>query len=85
MIRLVAFLGFGALAALMASWLSTQQGVTVINWLGWRVEVMTSVLVTGLVLGFGGFILTVKLVDNLDWVAVLAGTQLARSPPSAWR
>ena len=39
MIRLLAFLGFCVLTALIASWLSAQQGVTVINWLGWRVEI----------------------------------------------
>ena len=79
MIRLVAFLGFGALAALMASWLSTQQGVTVINWLGWRVEVMTSVLVTGLVLGFGSFILTFKfLITLISWPSWLGHNWRAR-------
>ena len=45
MIRLLAFLAFCVLAALIASWFSAQQGVTVINWLGWRVEMMTSLLV----------------------------------------
>ena len=36
MIRLAAFLGFCILAALISSWLSAQQGETVINWLGWQ-------------------------------------------------
>ena len=54
MIRLLAFLGFCLLAALITSWLSAQEGVTVINWLGWRVEMMTSLLVTGLFIFLGG-------------------------------
>ena len=44
---------FSVLAALLSRWLSAQEGVTVINWLGWRVEVMTSLLIAGLALGLG--------------------------------
>ena len=54
MIRLLAFLGFCILAALISSWLSAQPGVTVINWLGWRVEVMTSLLIIGLPFALAG-------------------------------
>ncbi len=79
MIRLAAFLGFCVLAALIASWLSAQQGVTVINWLGWRVEVMTSLLVTGLLIGLGGLILIVKLlVSVISWPSWLGHNWRAR-------
>ena len=79
MTRLVAFLGFCVLAALIASWLSAQQGITVINWLGWRIEVMTSLLVTVLLLGFGGLILIVKLLFSvINWPSWLGHNWLAR-------
>ena len=79
MIRLLAFLGFCVLTALIASWLSAQQGVTVINWLGWRVEMMTSLLVTGLLISFGGLILIVKLlVSVISWPSWLGYNWRAR-------
>ena len=79
MIRLLGFLGFCALTALIASWLSAQQGVTVINWLGWRVEMMTSLLVTGLLISFGGLILVVKLlVSVISWPSWLGYNWRAR-------
>ena len=79
MIRLAAFLGFCVLAALISSWLSAQQGETVINWLGWRVEVMTSLLVSGLLLGLGGLILTFKLlVSVISWPSWLGHNWRAR-------
>ena len=79
MIRLLAFLGFCMLAALISSWLSAQPGVTVINWLGWRVEVMTSLLIIGLFLCFGGLVLTVKLVVSLiGWPSWLGHNWRAR-------
>ena len=79
MIRLLAFLGFCVLAALIASWLSAQQGVTVINWLGWRVEIMTSLLVTGLFIGLGGLILFFKiLVRVISWPSWLGHNWRAR-------
>ena len=79
MIRLAAFLGFCILAALISSWLSAQQGETVINWLGWQVEVMTSLLVTGLFLCFGGLILSFKLlVSVLRWPSWLGHNWRAR-------
>ena len=52
MIRLLAFLGFCVLTAILASWLSAQQGVTVINWLGWRVGVMARLLIKGILVRF---------------------------------
>ena len=79
MIRLLAFLGFCVLTALIASWLSAQQGVTVINWLGWRVEMMTSLLVTGLLISFGGLFLIVKLlVSVISWPSWLGYNWRAR-------
>ena len=79
MIRLAAFLGFCILAALISSWLSAQHGETVINWLGWRVEVMTSLLVTGLFLCFGGLILSFKLlVSVIRWPSWLGHNWRAR-------
>ena len=79
MIRLLAFLGFCALTALIASWLSAQQGVTVINWLGWRVEMMTSLLVTGLLISFGGLILIAKLLVSVtSWPSWLGYNWQAR-------
>ena len=79
MIRLLAFLGFCVLTALIASWLSAQEGVTVINWLGWRVEMMTSLLVTGLLISFGGLILIVKLlVSVISWPSWLGYNWRAR-------
>ena len=79
MIRLAAFLGFCVLAALIASWLSAQQGVTVINWLGWRVEVMTSLLVTSLLFGFVGIIMLVKLMASMiSWPSWLGHNWRAR-------
>ena len=79
MIRLLAFLGFCVLTALIASWLSAQQGVTVINWLGWRIEMMTSLLVTGLLISFGGLFLIVKLlVSVISWPSWLGYNWRAR-------
>ncbi len=79
MIRLIAFLGFCVLTALIASWLSAQQGVTIINWLGWRVEMMTSLLVTGLLMSFGGLFLIVKLlVSVISWPSWLGYNWRAR-------
>ena len=79
MIRLVAFLGFCILAALISSWLSAQPGQTVINWLGWRIEMITSLLVTGLLLCFGGLILTIKLLVSLiGWPSWLGHNWRAR-------
>ena len=79
MIRLLAFLGFCVLAALIASWLAAQQGVTIINWLGWRVEIMTSLAVTGLFISLGGFILFFKiLVRVISWPSWLGHNWRAR-------
>ena len=79
MIRLLAFLGFCFLAALISSWLSVQEGLTVINWLGWRVEMMTSLLVTGLFICFGGLFLFFKLlVRVIIWPSWLGHNWRAR-------
>ncbi len=79
MFRLLVFLGFCVLAAFIASWLSAQQGATVINWLGWRVEMMTSLLVTGLFICLGGLILFFKLlVSVISWPSWLGHNWRAR-------
>ena len=79
MIRLAAFLVFCVMAALLSRWLSAQDGVTVINWLGWRVEVMTSLLVAGLGLGLGMLFLLARLITTLlSWPSWLGHNWRAR-------
>ena len=79
MIRLAAFLVFCVGAALLSRWLSAQEGVTVINWLGWRVEVMTSLLIAGLVLGLGVLFLLFRLIATLlSWPSWLGHNWRAR-------
>ena len=78
MIRLAAFLVFCVGAALLSRWLSAQEGVTVINWLGWRVE-LTSLLIAGLVLGLGVlFLLSVLIATLLSWPSRLGHNWRAR-------
>jgi HemY protein len=68
MIRLAAFLGFCVVASFIANWLSAQQGVTVVNWLGWRIEVMTSLLVAGLIISLSCLLLMFRLlVSIISW------------------
>ena len=79
MIRLAAFLAFCGIAAFVSRWLSAQEGVTVITWLGWRVEVMTSLLVAGLVLGLVAVFLSIRLVATiLSWPSWLGHNWRAR-------
>lgn len=79
MIRLAAFLGVCVVAALVTRWLSAQEGVTVITWLGWRVEVMTSLFVAGFGLGLGALFILIRLVTNLlSWPSWLGHNWRAR-------
>ena len=79
MLRLAAFLIFCVLAALVSRWLSAQDGVTVINWLGWRIEVMTSLLVAGLIIAIAVCLMTVRLVFTvLSWPSWLGHNWRAR-------
>ena len=79
MIRLAAFLVFCAAAALLSRWLSVQEGVTVISWLGWRIEVMTSLLVAGLGLALAVLFLMLRLITTmLSWPSWLGHNWRAR-------
>ena len=79
MIRLAAFLVFCIGAALVSRWLSAQDGVTVINWLGWRVEVMTSLLIAGLGLGLAVLFFLYRLIATvLSWPSWLGHNWRAR-------
>lgn len=79
MIRLAAFLGFCVFAAVLTRWLSAQDGVSVITWLGWRIEVMTSLLVAGLVLGLVLLFVLIRLIATvLSWPSWLGHNWRAR-------
>lgn len=79
MLRLAAFLIFCILAALVSRWLSAQEGVTVINWLGWRIEMMTSLLVAGLIIGAVVCIIVLRLIFTvLSWPSWLGHNWRAR-------
>ena len=49
MARLVQFILFCGVAAMLVSWLARQTGMTVINWSGWQIELHTSLLLAGVV------------------------------------
>lgn len=61
MLRAIIFVVIALLIAFGASWLSAQEGVTTITWLGYRAEIDSSLLVVAII----GFTLVVVLADRL--------------------
>ena len=65
MARLVQFIFFCAIAAIVFSWLAKQTGMTVINWSGWQIELHTSLLVAGLAMFTIGLFLLYRFIRIL--------------------
>ena len=65
MARLVQFIFFCAISAIVFSWLARQTGMTVINWSGWEIELHTSLLVAGVAVLIAGLFLLYRLIRIL--------------------
>ncbi|MGB1934119.1 MAG: heme biosynthesis HemY N-terminal domain-containing protein [Candidatus Puniceispirillaceae bacterium] len=65
MARLVQFIFFCAISAIVFSWLARQTGMTVINWSGWEIELQTSLLVAGVAVLIAGLFLLYRLIRIL--------------------
>ena len=77
--RLVRFIFFCAIAAILFNWLAKQTGMTIINWSGWEIELHTSLLVAGLaVLIIGLFLLYLLIRTLVLWPGWLGHNWQAR-------
>lgn len=65
MARLVQFILFCGVAAMLVSWLARQTGMTVINWSGWQIELHTSLLLAGVVVLIIGLFLLYRFIRML--------------------
>ena len=65
MFRILQLIILGGLVALLASWLAAQSGTTRLDWLGYRIEVATSLLVAA----FGFCVILFILLDR-SWRAI---------------
>ena len=65
MLRIVQIIVLGGLVAVAASWLAAQSGTTRLDWLGYRIEVQTSILVAAL-----GFLCLIVIFLDRSWSAI---------------
>ena len=65
MFRIIQIILLGGLVAILASWLAAQDGTTRLDWLGYRIEVATSVIVAGL-----GFVFILLIMVDRSWRAI---------------
>lgn len=65
MFRIIQIILLGGLVAILASWLAAQDGTTRLDWLGYRIEVATSVMVAGL-----GFVFILLIMVDRSWRAI---------------
>ena len=65
MFRIIQIMLLGGLAAFLASWLAAQDGTTCLDWLGYRIEVATSLLVAGL-----GLLFILIIILDRSWRAI---------------
>ena len=65
MARLVQFIFFCVISAIVFSWLAGQTGMTVINWSVWEIELHTSLLVAGVAVLIAGLFLLYRLIRIL--------------------
>lgn len=76
--RLIWLFGFVLLAAALASWLGAQPGMLSLEWLGWQVEMRTSLAVALLVVLAVGLLSLDRLLRGLLSLPAWFGRNLAR-------